>query len=98
MTRAKRPGKRRWIHRVRTVSTFPPKDLFTKDAQTVARVLQKKEVSPKGIGSAIRMVQYFINRAGKELSPSRKRELNKAKEILREKLQKTKAHKNRVQH
>ena len=50
---------------VKTVSTFPPEGLYTKDAETIARVMATKKVSPKGIGSAIRMVQFFINRAGK---------------------------------
>ena len=68
------------------MSTFPPKDIFTKDAETIARVMGSKEVSPKGIGSAIRMVQFYINRAGKNLPQSRRAELEKAKEILRKKL------------
>ena len=68
------------------MSTYPPKDIFTKDAETIARVMSSKEVSPKGIGSAIRMVQFYINRAGKNLPAPRKSELEKAKEILREKL------------
>src|SRR5437879_4907910 len=37
------------------------------------------------IGSGLRMIQYFINRAGKGLYASRKKELQKAIEILREK-------------
>jgi tRNA(adenine34) deaminase len=82
----KTPKTRKWIQNVKTVSTYPPKDIFTKDAETIARVMSSKEVSPKGIGSAIRMIQFFINRAGKNLSPSRKKELEKAKEILRTKL------------
>ena len=45
-----------------------------------------KKVSPKGIGSGIRMIQFFINRAGKNLAPTRKRELEKAKELLQKKL------------
>ena len=32
------------------------------------------------------MIQYFINRAGKGLSMTRKRELEKAKRILQKKL------------
>jgi len=48
-----------------------------------------KRVSPKGIGSAIRMIQFFINRAGKSLSASRRRELEKAKKILQSKQKKT---------
>jgi len=73
---------KKWLRNVKTVSTDPPKDLFTKDAQTIARTMAKKSVSPKGIGSGIRMIQYLINRAGKNLSVSRKRELEKAKKIL----------------
>lgn len=77
---------KRWVSKVKTVSTYPPRDLFTKDGRTIAKVMATKKVSPKGIGSAIRMVQYFLNRGGKGLSSSRKRELEKAKEILRGKL------------
>ncbi|HWG47539.1 MAG TPA: DUF3175 domain-containing protein [Gemmataceae bacterium] len=80
--------KKRWVRGVKTVSTFPPKSLFTKDAQTIARTMASKKVSPKGIGSGIRMIQFFINRAGKNLPPTRKRELEKAKEILQAKVQK----------
>ena len=74
---------RRWSHQVKTVSTFPPGGLYTQDAQTIARTMASKKVSPKGIGSAIRMVQFFINRAGKNLSAARRRELERAKQILR---------------
>ena len=79
-------AKKMWVHKVKTVSTYPPKDVFTKDAQTIARVMASKKVSPKGIGSGIRMIQYFINRGGKGLSASRKRELEKAKKILQARL------------
>ena len=71
---------------VKTVATYPPKNIFTKNAETIARVMSSKEVSPKGIGSAIRMVQFYINRAGRNLPENRKIELEKAKEILRGKL------------
>ena len=76
---------KKWVRKVKTVSTSPPKDLFKKDAQTIANTMAKKSVSPKGIGSGIRMIQYFINRGGKSLSPTRKRELEKAKRILQRK-------------
>jgi len=77
---------KRWSHTVHTVSTYPPEGIFTEDAETIARVMSSREVSPKGIGSGIRMVQFFINRAGKNLSPERKAELEKAKEIMHAKL------------
>jgi tRNA(adenine34) deaminase len=78
-------GKKQWVRDVKTVSTFPPEGVFTKDARTIARVMASKKVSPRGIGSGIRMIQYFINRAGKSLPAARKQELEKAKKILQEK-------------
>jgi hypothetical protein len=77
-------GKKRWVRKVSTESTFPKKGIFTKDAETIARHMASKKVSPKGVGSGIRMIQYFINRAGKDLPASRKRELEKAKRILQQ--------------
>ncbi len=77
--------KKKWSSKVKTVSTFPPADTFTKDAATIAKIMASKKVSPKGIGSGIRMIQFFINRAGKTLSATRKRELEKAKRLLQEK-------------
>jgi hypothetical protein len=81
-------SKRKWSQEVKTVSTFPPPGTFTKPGEEVARIMARKEVSPLGIGSAIRMVQMFINRSGKNLSAERKRELDKAKRILQRKLRK----------
>jgi len=82
---AKKGDKKRWVRGVKTDSTHPPPALFTKDAQTIARVMAQKKVSPGGIGSGIRMIQYFINRAGKHLPAERKSELEKAKAMLRAK-------------
>ena len=79
-------AKKRWVQDVKTVSTFPPKDTFTKDAATIARVMASKKVSPRGLGSAIRMIQFFINRSGKELPARRKHELEKAKRIVQARL------------
>ncbi len=41
-----------------------------------------KSVSPLGLGSAIMMVQYFINRAGRRLKPTMRYELEMSKMIL----------------
>ncbi len=81
----KKPNKNYWVHKVKTVSTFPPDKIFTKDAESIAKSLARKKVSPKGVGSGIRMIQFFINRAGKNLAPSRKKELQKAIKILQTK-------------
>ena len=86
----KRTAPKRWVQGVRTVSTFPPEGLFTRDAKTIARALASKQVSPKGIGSGIRMLQYFINRAGKGLGPKRRAELEKARVLLQARARKRK--------
>ena len=83
--------KNRWVRTVTTDSTHPPKDLFTKSAPTIARSLASKNVSPKGPGSGMRMLTYFINRAGKGLSASRRRELERAKKLLHERIERDKA-------
>jgi tRNA(adenine34) deaminase len=81
----KKTGDKKWVRNVKTVSTYPPKDLFTKDAETIAKTMAGKKVSPKGLGSGIRMIQFFINRGGKGLSASRRRTLERAKRILQKK-------------
>ena len=88
---SKKPSNKYWVHKVKTVSTFPPQGVFSKDARTIARAMASKKVSPKGIASGIRMIQFFINRAGKGLSASKKHELEKAKKILQERLQRSKS-------
>src|SRR5262245_6672968 len=80
----RKTNKKRWVRDVKTVSTFPPAGLFTKDAKTIARVMASKKVSPKGPASGIRMIQFFINRGGKTLSAARREELEKAKRLLQE--------------
>ena len=74
--------KNRWVSKVKTDSTHPPAGLFTKKAPVIARALASKKVSPKGPASGMRMLTYFINRAGRGLSPSRRAELNRAKSLL----------------
>src|SRR5438128_4455120 len=83
----KRTAKKRWFARVTTDSTHPPEGLFTKDAATIARTLASKKVSSKGPGSGMRMLTYFINRGGRNLTAARRRELKKAKELLSKRVQ-----------
>ncbi len=73
---------KKWSGKVKTVSTYPPEGLFTKDPESIARTLASKKVSPKGPGSGMRMLTFFINRAGKNLSARRKADLQRAKELL----------------
>jgi tRNA(adenine34) deaminase len=80
-------SQKKWRGKVKTESTYPEEGLFKKDAETIARRLASKKVSPKGPGSGMRMLTFYINRAGKELSASRKAELEKAKHLLSKRVQ-----------
>ena len=87
------PGKtrtadQRWVAKVKTDSTHPHAGLFTKDASTIARALASRKVSPKGPISGMRMLTYFINRAGKGLSRSRRAELERARKLLSKRIAK----------
>jgi tRNA(adenine34) deaminase len=75
---------RKWSARVRTESTHPEEGLFNQGAETIARRLASKSVSPKGPGSGMRMLTFYINRAGKNLSTERKRALERAKVLPHE--------------
>jgi tRNA(adenine34) deaminase len=79
---AKARARRRWVRTVKTDSTHPPPRAFSGSASRIARTMARKDVSPKGLGSAIRMIQYFINRGGRRLSATRRHELERAKRML----------------
>jgi hypothetical protein len=48
----KKANKKGWVRGVKTVSTFPPKGVFTRDAATIARVMASKKSAPRGSGRA----------------------------------------------
>lgn len=88
---SKRKSTTRWVAKVTTDSTHPPAGLFTKDAATIVKTLTSRKVSPKGPGSRMRMLTYFINRGGKNLSATRRNELEKAKKLLSRQIQRQKS-------
>ncbi|SFS14579.1 tRNA(adenine34) deaminase [Granulicella pectinivorans] len=73
---------KKWSAKVTTDSTHPHQGLFNEDAESIAKSLATKEVSPKGPASGMRMLNFYINRAGKNLPEARVQELEKAKTIL----------------
>jgi topoisomerase IA-like protein len=75
---------KKWSAKVDTDSTHPDQGLFNKNASAIARALASNKVSPKGPASGMRMLNFYINRAGKNLSASRKAELRRAKTLLSE--------------
>ncbi|HUZ97669.1 MAG TPA: tRNA adenosine(34) deaminase TadA [Edaphobacter sp.] len=74
--------KKKWSAKVDTDSTHPDEGLFNQSAPAIARALASKKVSPKGPASGMRMLNFYINRAGKNLSKERHAELEKAKDRL----------------
>ncbi|HSS97822.1 MAG TPA: DUF3175 domain-containing protein [Terriglobales bacterium] len=90
-TRRTTSKKKRWVASVKTDSTHPKAGLFTKSAAEIASSLASKRVSPKGPASGMRMLNYFINRGGKNLSKTRLAELERAKRLLSKKIQAQKA-------
>ena len=82
--------RNRWVATVKTDSTHPPAGLFNRSAATIARTLASKKVSPKGPGSGMRMLTYYINRAGRNLSTRRRQELEKAKALLSKRIEREK--------
>lgn len=88
MTGKKKPAPRRkWSAKVHTESTYPPEGLFNKSAAVIARSLASPEVSPKGPGSGMRMLTFYINRAGRNLDAKHLAELKKAKELLHKRVE-----------
>ena len=83
--RSTTPPSKRWSAKVTTDSTKPGPGLFKKSAKDIAEGLAKKSVSLKGPGQAMQMLSFYENRGGKNLSAERKRTLEHAKDILREK-------------
>ncbi len=86
--RRKRTG-RRWVAGVTTASTSPPPGLFTKSPEVIAKTLASKRVSPKGPASGMRMLNFFINRAGRGLSATRRKSLQRAKALLSERIRRS---------
>jgi len=88
--------KKRWSAKVDTDSTHPEEGLFNESASAIAKALASKKVSPKGPASGMRMLNFYINRAGKNLSQERHAELEKAKTMLSDIIAKEKTDKPEV--
>jgi len=94
--RSTTPPSKRWSGKVKTDSTKPGPGLFKKSAKQIAEGLEKKSVSPKGPGQAVRMLNFYENRGGKNLSSERKHALEGAKKILHQKVEQQHSKKSSV--
>jgi tRNA(adenine34) deaminase len=92
--RSTTPPSKRWSAKVTTDSTKPAPGLFKKSAKDIAAGLTKKSVSPEGPGQAMRMLNFYENRGGKNLSTERKHALEGAKKIIHEEVQHSPTHRS----
>jgi len=86
-TKKRAAPRRKWSAKVDTESTYPPEGLFKKSAAVIARTLASPQISPKGPGSGMRMLSFYINRAGRNLDAKQRAELEKAKELLHKRVE-----------
>jgi tRNA(adenine34) deaminase len=59
-----------------------PAGLFAMDPETIATSLASKEVSPSGPATGMRMLTFYLTRSSRQLSPSRRKRLEKARKLL----------------
>lgn len=59
-----------------------PVGLFAMDAETIATSLASKEVSPQGPATGMRVLTFYLTRSSRQLSPSRRKRLEKARKLL----------------
>jgi hypothetical protein len=69
--------------------------LFTMPAESIAESLCSKEISPQGPSSGLRLLTFYMNYAGRWLSASRRRNLEKAKKLLSRRLAEETAERDR---
>jgi hypothetical protein len=86
-----RPSRRRWSQEVteRSDALDLDKDVFTQRspraiAESLSRSAERSRRRKAGpFQSAMSMLNFYLNRAGRNLDPSRRRTLERAKEELR---------------
>jgi len=88
--------RKKWSAKVDTDSTHPDEGLFNESASAIAKALASKKVSPKGPASGMRMLNFYMNRAGNNLSQERRAEVEKAKTLLSDIIAKEKTDKPEV--
>lgn len=59
-----------------------PANLFAKSPEKIVEALTSRDAFPRGAASGMRVLTFYISQSGKGLSPSRRRNLEKAKKLL----------------
>ncbi len=88
-SRKSRKSKKKWIKTVTTDAMDLEHNVFKKDnprsiAKSIKRSVERsKRLQASQYKSGISMISYYVNRAGKSLSPRRKRILLRSKNEFR---------------
>lgn len=59
-----------------------PANLFANPPEKIVEILSSRERFPQGVASGMRVLSFYISQSGKGLSPTRRRNLEKAKQML----------------
>ena len=59
-----------------------PANLFANPPEKIVEVLSSRERFPQGAASGMRVLSFYLSQSGKGLSPTRRRNLEKAKQML----------------
>ena len=68
--------------KLRTAAVKFPKGVMNKSTIEIYRTATNKKYAPKGLGSAIKFIQYYLNRGGRGISNSQRNRIEKVKEML----------------
>jgi len=72
--------------KLRTAAVKFPRGVMSKSTIEIYRAATNKKYAPKGLGSAIKFIQYYLNRGGSGISDSQRNRIEKAKEMLQKDL------------
>jgi hypothetical protein len=70
---------KKWSKKIKT-SWEPPEGLFKQDPKTIAYAVASDS---KDLRQAVQRIQFYVNRAGSNLSTERKRTMDRAKDYVR---------------
>jgi hypothetical protein len=59
-----------------------PAGLFAMEPEKIANSLASREVSPQGPATGMRVLSFYLTRSSRQLSPSRRKKLEKARKLL----------------
>ena len=71
---------------MKTAVSSLPIGLFHRDPEAIVEALVSRETFPDGPAAGMRILAFYISHAGKRLSASRLRSLEKARKLLSAKL------------